>query len=74
MNGKPTEAQIKRGIPLSKNQFLDCGGLFPIVYAGKITKIAQIFQQSSSDFSQGQILALITQRDNLGRTPIDIAW
>ena len=51
MNGKPTEAQIKRGIPLSKNQFLDCGGLFPIVYAGKITKIAQIFQQSSSDFS-----------------------
>ena len=68
------EAKIKRGIPLDKNQFLDCGGLFPIVYAGKITQIAQLFQQSASEFSQGQVLALITQRDNLGRTPIDIAW
>ena len=57
-----------------KSQFLDCNGLFPIVYSGMITQIAALFQQSSSDFSQGQVLALITQRDNLGRTPIDIAW
>ena len=73
MTASAPEQHIKRGIPLQRNQFMDCGGLFPIVYAGKITEIAQIFQQSS-EFSQGQVLALITQRDNLGRTPIDIAW
>ena len=67
------EKSIKRGVPLQKNAFMDCGGLFPTVYAGKITEIASLFQQSNSDFSQGQVLALITQRDNLGRTPIDIA-
>ena len=67
------ESQIKKGVPLYKSEFLDCGGLFPVVYAGKITHIASQFQQSQ-EISQGQVLALITQRDNLGRTPIDIAW
>lgn len=68
------EKQIKQGVALNKNDFLDCGGIFPAVYAGKITNIAGLFQQSSEEFSQGQVLALITQRDNQGRSPIDIAW
>ncbi len=38
------EKQIKKGIPLMKSQFLDCGGLFPIVYSGMITQIAALFQ------------------------------
>jgi len=37
------EKYIKQGIPLRKSGFLDCGGLFPIVYAGKITDIATLF-------------------------------
>ena len=52
MTQTTSEAQIKKGIPLQKNQFLDCAGLFPVVYAGKITQIASLFQQSS-EFSQG---------------------
>ena len=54
------ERQVKQGIPLAKGDFLDCGGIFPTVYAGKITNIASLFQQSSNEFSQGQVLALIT--------------
>ena len=47
------EKMIKKGIPLQKSAFLDCDGLFPIVYAGQITHIATLFQQSGSEFSQG---------------------
>ena len=68
-----SESKIKKGILLEKNQFIDCGGLFTHVYAGKITKIAEIFQQSDKS-SQVQVLSMITWRDNLGRTPFDIAW
>lgn len=37
------EKQVNKGIALKKNSFLDCGGLFPVVYAGKITEIATLF-------------------------------
>jgi hypothetical protein len=37
------ESQVKKGIPLRKYMFLDQGGLFTDVYAGKITNIASIF-------------------------------
>lgn len=30
-------------IPLRKELFLNCGGLFPATYAGKITHIADLF-------------------------------
>ena len=45
------EKLIKQGIPLQKSQFLDCGGIFPTVYAGKITEIASLFQGSTDEFS-----------------------
>ena len=47
------EKDIKKGIPLNKSHFINAGGLFPSVYAGKITEIAQTFQQGSDQFSQG---------------------
>jgi len=37
MTAAETERKIKQGIPLNKGNFLDCGGIFPTVYAGKIT-------------------------------------
>ena len=69
-----TEAKVKKGIPLHKSYFLNCGGLFPSVYGGKITEIANLFLQGADTFSQGQMLALISQKDFGGRSPIDIAW
>lgn len=67
---------MKKGIPLSKSLFENAGGLFPSVYAGKITNIASIFLQNNKEdaFSQGQVLQLISQRDQGGRTPVDISW
>ena len=67
-------AKVKTGIPLNKSYFLNSGGLYPSVYAGKITEIASLFLSGSDTFSQGQILALISQKDFGGRSPIDIAW
>jgi hypothetical protein len=32
-------------IPLRKHLFMNAGGLFPYVYAGRLTHIADIFQQ-----------------------------
>ena len=61
-------------IPLRKELFLNCGGLFPATYAGKITHIADLFQQQQGHFPQGECLKLIYQRDQAGRTPLDIAW
>ena len=55
--------KVKKGIPLQKSYFLNAGGLFPLVYAGKITEIASIFLQGSDNFSQGQLLQLISQKD-----------
>ena len=37
------QAKVKKGIPLKKSYFLQAQGLFPTVYAGKITDIANIF-------------------------------
>ena len=54
------QKKVKKGIPLKKSFFLNAGGLFPMVYAGKITEIASIFLQGSSTFSQGQMLQLIS--------------
>lgn len=61
-------------IPLRKQLFLAAGGLFPDVYAGRLTHIADLFQQQQGRFPQGEALQLITQRDQGGRTPLDIAW
>ena len=66
--------KINISIPLRKHLFMNSGGLFPSVYAGTITQIAHQFQQQQGKFPQGEALQLITQRDQGGRTPLDIAW
>lgn len=38
-----SDGNINITIPLRKDQFLNSGGLFPDVYAGKITYIADLF-------------------------------
>jgi hypothetical protein len=40
-----SEHNVNITIPLRKDQFLSQGGLFPLVYAGKLTHIADLFQQ-----------------------------
>ena len=35
--------EIKKGVPLKKSLYIDQGGLFPAVHAGKITQIATVF-------------------------------
>jgi hypothetical protein len=57
------ERDIKKGIPLCKELYLEQGGLFPAVHAGKITHIASVFQGEHQQMSQQEILRLINQRD-----------
>ena len=47
-----------------------------MVYEGKVTEIAETIQAGSveDEFNQNQVLQLVNQKDNGGRTPIDIAW
>jgi hypothetical protein len=45
-------------------------GIFVEVYAGKLTNIVERFQELGAN----DILALIVQRDEQGRTPLDLAW
>ena len=71
---KSIDKQVNVGIPLRKSQFEYSGGLFPSVYAGKITAIADLFHNKHKEMSQTEILTLINQRDQGGRTPGDIAW
>lgn len=38
-----SDSNINITIPLRKDQFLNAGGLFPDVYTGKLTYIADLF-------------------------------
>lgn len=69
-----SEQKVDIKIPLKKGLFLNAGGLFPKVYYGQLTHIADLFQQQQGKFPQGEALQLVTQRDQGGRTPLDIAW
>ena len=60
-------------IPLKPEQFSSNAGLFPDTYAGKITRIADLFQKSRGLISQSEMLMLIGQRDQGGRSPLDIS-
>ena len=55
-----SEHNVNITIPLRKELFLGSGGLFPLVYAGKITHIADLFQQQQGRFPQGEALSIIT--------------
>lgn len=44
------DQKVNITIPLKKEQFLNVGGLFPDVYAGRLTSIADRFQQQQGKF------------------------
>jgi hypothetical protein len=43
-------ANVNITIPLRKELFLGCGGLFTDVYSGRLTSIADRFQQQQGRF------------------------
>jgi hypothetical protein len=57
-------------IGLNYDAFASVSGIFQEVYAGKLTAIVERFQELGAN----DILSLVIQRDELGRTPLDIAW
>jgi hypothetical protein len=57
-------------IGLGLESFKQVSGIFIEVYAGKLTNIVERFQELGAN----DILALIVQRDEQGRTPLDLAW
>jgi hypothetical protein len=61
-------------ITLREEWFMSCGGLFTDTYGGLFTNIADLFQKTRGVISQSEMLQMIGQRDQGGRTPLEIAW
>lgn len=57
-------------IGLGFESFASVSGIFNEVYAGKLTNIVERFQELGGN----DILSLVVQRDEKGRTPLDLAW
>ncbi len=57
-------------IGLNFESFANVSGIFTEVYAGKLTNIVERFQELGAN----DILSLVIQRDERGRTPLDLAW
>lgn len=57
-------------IGLGFESFASVSGIFREVYAGKLTQIVERFQELGAN----DILSLVVQRDEKGRTPLDLAW
>ena len=55
-----SEKKIKKGILLNKANFSELHGLFPLVYEGKLTEIATLFEQSNDigELDQARIVKL----------------
>ena len=56
-------------VGLLKEGFHSCSGLFAPVYSGLLTHIVQRFESIGSN----DVLQLVIQRDENGRTPLDLA-
>mmetsp|Transcript_10651 Transcript_10651/g.10755 ORF Transcript_10651/g.10755 Transcript_10651/m.10755 type:complete len:85 (+) Transcript_10651:27-281(+) len=56
-------------VDLKKDLFLQSSGIFLEVYGGFLTKIVYRFQELGNN----DVLQLVSQRDEGGRTPLDIA-
>jgi hypothetical protein len=57
-------------IGLNFESFANVNGIFTEVYAGKLTRIVERFQELEGN----DILSLVIQKDERGRTPLDLAW
>jgi len=60
-------------ITLRPENFVDSAGIFPMVHRGQLTEIVSRFTQRDQELNQNDILQLLVQQDELGRTPLDIA-
>ena len=49
------------------------GGIFQLVNAGKLTEIVRRVTEGGRKMNKNDLLALVLQRDQGGRTPIDLA-
>ena len=82
--GESQESRINKTIPLRKESFARSQGIFGDVHLGQITSIVKRFNKKASQddpsndskiiHSQNDILQLLIERDELGRTPLDVAW
>jgi hypothetical protein len=67
---------------LRKTLFSRSQGIFKDVYQGNLTEICKEFNKKSTgegtdgsiSESYGNILKLLIERDEAGRTPFDLAW
>ena len=67
-------------IPLYKDGFARSKGLFVDVYKGNLTSIVkrlnsrELRDDASGQMSKNDVEQLIQEKDDAGRTPIDLAW
>lgn len=66
-------------IPLYKDGISRSKGLFVDVYKGNLTSIvkrlnARDFESSTGTLSKNDVEQLIQEKDDAGRSPIDLAW
>ena len=60
-------------INLKESSFAKSEGLFPLVYSGQLTQIVNLFNDKGQSLDQNDILQLLTQQDEAGRVPLDLA-
>lgn len=71
--------QVDINIPLYKDAISRSKGLFVDVYKGNLTNIvkrlnSREFNESTGSLGKNEIEQLIMEKDDAGRTPIDLAW
>ena len=64
---------MNQTISLRPEEFCDSAGIFPMVHRGQLTDIVNRFWQINQELNKNDILQLLSQQDNLCRTPLDIA-
>ena len=80
--GPSQQERINKTIPIQKEAFSSSKGIFVDVYKGNLTDIVKRFNSRGHDDpstmtveqSQNEIMQLLLERDNNGRTPLDLAW
>jgi ankyrin repeat protein len=67
------ESEMNIGVALRPEEFAESSGIFPSVANGALTDIVDRFTCRDQPLNKNDILQLLVQQDNLGRTPLDIA-
>ena len=67
------EKLMNLAITMRPENVESCAGIFPMVTSGQLTEIVNHFSQKDQELNQNDILQMLVQQDELGRTPLDIA-